>query len=123
MVGHELVFAHLRDEAAAAGIPVEQLKIALGKGDELRERLPVTLVADLDLLALEASQNSDYAALINDWATIIRGHHAALERKITPFPTAAGPAAKKPASSHSKKPRHSGPDIAFPSGVSQQPTA
>lgn len=87
-VGHELVFAHLRDEAAAAGIQPSELRISLGNGDAVRERLPVSLVADLDLIAAEVETNKDFASMVGDWATIIRNHHTALSKRVVEFPAA-----------------------------------
>jgi hypothetical protein len=87
MVGHELVFAHLRDEAAAAGLAPDELSIRLRKGDDWRDKLPAGLLADLDLLASEAVTNSDFSGLISQWAAVIRGHHAREASKVHRFPT------------------------------------
>jgi transcriptional regulator with XRE-family HTH domain len=121
--GLQLVFAYLQDEAAAAGLPVDQVKIMLGDGQSLREKLTASQAADLDLLASEVIENSDFASLLSDWATVIRRHHLALERKVYPFPQAAPASAvaePKPAPSKARRARA---DTSFPRGDSQQPTA
>ena len=92
-VGLELLFAHLRDEAAAAGIAADRLVLALpAEGPSWRDSLPIGLQADLDLVAAEALEQPDFAALVNDWAAVIRRHRAALADKVVAYPSSSDPA-------------------------------
>jgi transcriptional regulator with XRE-family HTH domain len=120
MVGHELVIAHLRDEAAAAGLDPATLSIRVSTQPDVRDSLPASLVADLDLLAVEAAANPDYADLVNDWAAVIRGHRRALEGKIYPFSKADGdPLVADPKAPASKRRPRSATTL--PRGDSQAP--
>lgn len=127
MLGHDILFAHLRDEAEAAGLPADKLLLRIAsEAPAWADILSPGLCSDLDLLAQEAATSPDFAALITDWATVIRSHHLALEQKVYPFPdrkpalAVAEAAAPYPSP---KKARVTRPAVALPRGESQRPTA
>lgn len=112
--GQELIFAHLRDVAASAGLAPADLRLTIDTGaPDLRASLPLQLQADLDLLASESLVNDDFAKLVADWAAIIRGHQVALQKKVYPFPARES---KKVAEPKGKWP-------GAPGGASQVPPA
>jgi transcriptional regulator with XRE-family HTH domain len=75
----ELLFAHLRDEAEAAGI-ADHDYVLCGAGN-----FPTgSLGSDLDLIAAECALHADVKAIITDMAQLLRRHRAA-PGKLYPF--------------------------------------